>query len=55
MINKNKIISVIVLLIITVSTIFLSGCVEEKSREDAIPDDAIKYTPEMDLFLPIIG
>jgi len=54
MINKNKIISVIVLLTITVSTIFLSGCVEEKSREDAIPDDAIKYTPEMDLFLPVI-
>jgi len=37
-----------------VSTIFFSGCVEEKSREDAIPDNAIKYTPEMDLFLPVI-
>ncbi len=31
-----------------------SGCVEEKSREDSIPDDAIKYTPEMDLFLPVV-
>lgn len=32
MINKNKIISVIALLIITVSTIFLSGCVEKTDQ-----------------------
>jgi len=41
-------------LICLFSTLLLLGCIEEISREDAIPDDAIKYTPEMDLFTPVV-
>jgi hypothetical protein len=36
------------------STLMISGCVEEITRDEAIPDDAIKYTPEMDLFTPVV-
>ncbi len=32
----------------------LSGCVQEGSRLDAIPDDAVKITPETDILPPIL-
>jgi hypothetical protein len=36
--------------------LLVSGCIknEFKTRDEAIPDDAIKVTPEMDLFPPIL-
>ena len=37
-----------------VGVIGFTGCVEEISREDAIPDDAIKVTPETDRFPPVL-
>ncbi len=30
------------------------GCVENKTRDEAIPDDAVKITPQADLFPPIL-
>jgi hypothetical protein len=30
------------------------GCVEYKTRDEAIPDDAVKITPQADLFPPIL-
>ena len=44
----------VLLLVFLMALLFFSGCVEEKNREDAIPDDAIKYTPDMDIFPPVI-
>jgi len=35
-------------------SLFFTGCIEQKTREESIPDDAIKYTPEMDEFPPIV-
>jgi hypothetical protein len=49
--KKDLIVPLICVMLLIVG---LSGCVEEKTREDAIPDDAIKYTPEMDLFAPVV-
>ena len=35
--------------------LMLPGCIEEEeSREDSIPNDAIKYTPEMDIYPPLV-
>lgn len=31
-----------------------TGCIDQKSREESIPDDAIKYTPDMDVYPPIV-
>jgi len=39
---------------IIISMINLSGCTEEEiTREEAIPKDAVKMTPDTDLFIPI--
>ncbi|MDG6218876.1 MAG: hypothetical protein QCI00_05505 [Candidatus Thermoplasmatota archaeon] len=44
----------VILLLFLITIFLLSGCVEEKSRADIIPDDAIKVTPETDLFPPVV-
>lgn len=36
------------------SMMFITGCVDEVSREDAIPDNAVKMTPDTDVFPPVI-
>ena len=49
--NKmNKIFAIIIISLISMN--MLIGCVEYKSRDDSIPDDAVKMTPETDLFPP---
>ena len=46
---------VIIMLIFSLIFLALSGCVDEtKTREDAIPDDAIKITPDTDSFPPLL-
>lgn len=40
------------MLLITI--LFFTGCVEERTREESIPADAVKYTPEMDFFVPVV-
>jgi hypothetical protein len=40
--------------LLIIALLLLTGCVEEKSRDEAIPDDAIKYTPSMDIYPPIL-
>jgi len=47
---KKKIIFILIALLMVLS-LFI-GCVEYKSRDDSIPDDAVKMTPETDLFPP---
>ena len=47
---KSKFILIVVVLLFS----YFIGCVEYKSREDSIPDDAVKITPESDLFPPIL-
>jgi hypothetical protein len=49
---KKKLIIFIVFMI----SINLGGCIQQKlvSRDDAIPDDAVKITPETDLYPPIL-
>jgi len=32
----------------------LSGCVEQKGRDESIPDDAVKMSPETDTFPPVL-
>ena len=49
---KKVVLISFVCLIILIMTI--PGCVEQKSREESIPDDAIKYTSEMDRFTPVV-
>ena len=46
----------LILIFVTILFVFSSfmGCVEYKSREDSIPDDAVKIIPETDLFPPIL-
>jgi len=48
----KKIISIIIILILSINLIL--GCINNnfKTREQAIPDDAVKMTPETDLFPP---
>ncbi len=41
-------------LFIIFAVLLISGCVKEKSREDTIPDDAIKYAPSMDKYPPVL-
>jgi hypothetical protein len=45
---------IVVGIIILFSIINFSGCTtnDTKTREEAIPDDAVKMTPETDLFPP---
>jgi hypothetical protein len=43
-----------ILITLFVTILLISGCVKEKRRNDAIPDDAIKYTPAMDRYPPIL-
>ena len=48
---KNEFITIVIL----INFVFiLSGYVEEQSRGESIPDDAMKYTPDMDIFPPIV-
>ncbi len=48
--KKSKI---LLLTILTLTLFFFSGCVDEtKTRDEAIPDDAVKITPETDIFPP---
>jgi hypothetical protein len=51
---NKKIISIIIVFIMLI--IIVIGCVENKikSREEAIPDDAVKMTPEIDQFPPLL-
>lgn len=49
-----KKILIILATIFLVTCFILHGCVEEKSRADSIPYDAIKLTPEMDVFPPVV-
>ena len=46
--------STILLIIIIIMTCFISGCTTEdiKTREETIPDDAVKMTPETDIYPP---
>ena len=34
--------------------VLFSGCVNEKTRYEALPDDAVKVTPENDVFPPVL-
>jgi len=43
-----------ILINLFVTILLISGCIEEKNRDDVIPDDAIKYTPVMDRYPPIL-
>jgi hypothetical protein len=49
---KNKYIIFIMIFLIIIN--LLIGCVEYKTRKESIPDDAVKMTPETDLFPPIL-
>jgi len=49
----NKIFLILIVAIGVLSLIFM-GCENTRDREDAIPDDAIKITPDMDMFPPIL-
>jgi len=58
---KKKLLLCSLISMIYISSIFINGCIKESSeqehtmnREDSIPKDAIKITPEMDVFPPII-
>jgi len=42
------------MLLCLLSCMFLSGCVSTKTREEAIPDDAIKMLPETDMYPPVV-
>lgn len=42
------------LLCVMVTMGLLSGCVKEKTREESLPDDAVKVTPENDVFPPML-
>ena len=46
--------STILLIIIIIMTCFISGCTTDdiKTREETIPDDAVKMTPETDIYPP---
>ena len=46
----------ILLIILIVFSLFLiqPGCVEQQSRLDSIDENAIKYTPEMDFYPPVV-
>ena len=41
---------IFILILLTLQT----GCLKQKTRESSIPSDAIKYTPEMDVYPPIV-
>jgi len=47
----NKNIPIFIMLVFLIFNLF-NGCVEYKTREESIPDNAIKMTPETDLFPP---
>lgn len=47
--NKGKFIFCMVVIMM-----FIGGCVKQKTREEAIPSDAIKMTPEADAFPPVL-
>ena len=47
---RKNIVFLIILLFLIIS--LYMGCVENKSREDSIPDDAVKITPETDIYPP---
>jgi hypothetical protein len=47
---KKRLVLILILNIFIIN--LLIGCVEYKTREDSIPHDAIKMTPETDLFPP---
>lgn len=47
---KNKGI-IILILVLMIFNLFI-GCVEYKTRDESIPDNAVKMTPETDLFPP---
>jgi len=49
---KNNNILIIIIFLVIINLII--GCVEYKTRDEAIPDDAIKMMPETDLFPPIL-
>jgi hypothetical protein len=44
----------LIILIFLSMLIIQPGCVEEQSRQESIDEHAIKYTPEMDLFPPVV-
>lgn len=46
---KNKI---VIGIIVVLSTINFSGCNDNKTREDSIPEDAVKMRPETDVYPP---
>lgn len=45
---------IITLIIASTLTLMISGCNDHQSREDSIPENAIKYNPEIDLFPPVV-
>jgi hypothetical protein len=47
----NKNIPIIIIFVFLIFNLF-NGCVEYKTREESIPDNAIKMTPETDFFPP---
>jgi len=47
----NKNISIFIIFVFLIFNL-LNGCVEYKTREESIPDNAIKITPETDFFPP---
>jgi hypothetical protein len=49
---KKNLFAILSLFLIVIS--MLSGCVEQKTRAESIPDDAIKFTPEIDVFPPVV-
>ncbi len=50
----KKMICMVGILLMMSFSFVLTGCVEQLSREEAIPDDAVKMTPETDPFKPIV-
>ena len=48
-----RLLNVLIIIILSFG-LALSGCVEERSRGDSIPDDAVKMTPETDAFPPAL-
>jgi len=52
-VTNMRLLNVLIILILSFG-LALSGCVEERSREDSIPDDAVKMTPETDAFPPAL-
>ncbi len=48
-VNKSKFIFCIL-----VMAVLIAGCIKQKTREEAIPSDAIKITPESDVFPPVL-